>query len=605
VVNLVVSIGPIQYQLTTSAHPVNSGSVTGGGLYNANAIATVVATPAPGYRFVSWTGPVGSATSASTTVSMTGPETVTAIFTAIAYATPTTTTVAAVSGATGQPVRLSAVVGPAGLVFAGSLQFQIAGENAGPPVTVTKAGTYTSNYTINEPPGAYAMTATLTSTTANASGSSGSNTLTVTTPYVRLQVSPNNPQNVAVNSPGGTAGPITLRGTVVPTGSGLNVGNADVTVTLVPVVGTANINCPVTNTGGALTATCATVPVNAYNVQWTLSGSGFEEVQVNTSLSVYNPALGSISGTCVALNHGVPFTLAVSGSNLNGILTGTLNFAEDGNSGNYVLVGTTPLGFSLVPGPGTGQKTAILTTLASLNGVPNYTVQATLVENAAGQPIQCGMQLTAPNGTSVTALSFSPVAAQLSMSVAPAVVGYNPQPVTLSANVFAPSMITGSIQFQVNGVNVGTPVPVNGSGIYTTNYAIAAYHIALSVDNTITAILTPTSGALAAVATNVLTYPVAVQGHILMFPYLYSVPVQTLPLTAFFAAYPGFVQFQLDGVNVGSPVPVTEYQATYDYTLPAGFNYSAPHAATATLLSINGVPLQTTSAPLWFFDAPG
>jgi hypothetical protein len=114
---------------------------------------------------------------------------------------------------------------------------------------------------------------------------------------------------VAIAFPGGTAGPITLKGTISLTGGGSgNIGNAGVAVMLVPGVGSANVNCPVTNTAGALVATCATVPVNAYDVRWTIV-SGFSGPQVDTSLSVYDPTLASISGTCLAMNNGVPFTL--------------------------------------------------------------------------------------------------------------------------------------------------------------------------------------------------------------------------------------------------------------------------------------------------------
>jgi len=46
----------------------------------------------------------------------------------------------------------------------------------------------------------------------------------------------------------------------------------------------------------------------------------------------------------------------------------------------------------------------------------------------------------------------------------------------------------------------------------------------------------------------------------------------------------GFVQFQVVRVNGGPPVPVTGDHATYYYTFPAGFNYSAPHTEAAILL---------------------
>ena len=84
-VNLVVSSGPAQYLLTTAASPANGGIVTPappGGLYTANSIVPLTATAAQGFVFAGWTGPVANASSASTTVTMSAAESVTANFTA-------------------------------------------------------------------------------------------------------------------------------------------------------------------------------------------------------------------------------------------------------------------------------------------------------------------------------------------------------------------------------------------------------------------------------------------------------------------------------------------------------------------------------------------
>ena len=126
---------------------------------------------------------MASASSASTTVPMTGPQSVTANFQLL-----TTTTVAAVSGQNGAPVTLSATVGPTGAVFSGSLQFQVQGTNVGSPVAVNGSGTYTTGYTITQIPGSYTISAILTSTTPLAVGSSGTGTLTVNQPAVNFTI---------------------------------------------------------------------------------------------------------------------------------------------------------------------------------------------------------------------------------------------------------------------------------------------------------------------------------------------------------------------------------------------------------------------------------
>ena len=71
-----------QYQLTTQASPASGGTVmpASGGFYNAGTAVNITAAAAMFYVFTGWTGSVASASSASTTVSMTGPETVVAEF---------------------------------------------------------------------------------------------------------------------------------------------------------------------------------------------------------------------------------------------------------------------------------------------------------------------------------------------------------------------------------------------------------------------------------------------------------------------------------------------------------------------------------------------
>ena len=71
------------YQLTTSASPSAGGSVSpaSGTYYASGAVVNISATPASAnYSFAGWTGNVANSTSASTTVTMSAPESVTANF---------------------------------------------------------------------------------------------------------------------------------------------------------------------------------------------------------------------------------------------------------------------------------------------------------------------------------------------------------------------------------------------------------------------------------------------------------------------------------------------------------------------------------------------
>src|SRR5262249_3957556 len=70
-----------QYPLTIAVNPPGAGTVApASGLFTAGTLVNLQAAPATGYKFVSWSGPVGSAGSAATSVAITGPITVTANF---------------------------------------------------------------------------------------------------------------------------------------------------------------------------------------------------------------------------------------------------------------------------------------------------------------------------------------------------------------------------------------------------------------------------------------------------------------------------------------------------------------------------------------------
>ncbi len=78
------------YQLTTAASPSADGSATptSGSYYAAGTVVNLTATPNSGYNFTNWTGSVASTGSASTTVTMNAPESVTANFSAVVVTAP-------------------------------------------------------------------------------------------------------------------------------------------------------------------------------------------------------------------------------------------------------------------------------------------------------------------------------------------------------------------------------------------------------------------------------------------------------------------------------------------------------------------------------------
>ncbi|MGB8014085.1 MAG: Ig-like domain repeat protein [Terriglobales bacterium] len=98
-----------QYQLTTAANPSSGGSVgpLSGNYYAPNTVVNLTAVPNANYSFYNWTGAVANANSASTTVTMSGPQSVTANF---AAATTTSLTSSENPSLPGESVTLTATV---------------------------------------------------------------------------------------------------------------------------------------------------------------------------------------------------------------------------------------------------------------------------------------------------------------------------------------------------------------------------------------------------------------------------------------------------------------------------------------------------------------
>jgi hypothetical protein len=239
-------------------------------------------------------------------------------------------------------------------------------------------------------------------------GSNGSNTLTVTKEDASIAAAAGNPATMQVNTAGGKAGPITLQGTVQQAADSSlgDMSKAAATVTLVPAVaGAANITCPVTNTNGALSATCSNVPVNAYTVQWSIGGNYYQGLAVNSVLAVYDPSLGFVSGSGSVSDNGVAADFSVSVKYMkDNTLSGSITYIEHRATGDVKVSSTSLTSMSLV-GP-----TAIIYGKATVNGAAGYTLQLNMTDN--GEPgirrDTFGLQLS--GGTLTPPISFAPAA---------------------------------------------------------------------------------------------------------------------------------------------------------------------------------------------------
>ncbi len=286
--------------------------------------------------------------------------------------------------------------------------------NAAGSAPVNGAGVATVPYSIQLAAGSYSITAQFVSSNPAFGNSAGSNTLTVTR-ETTVTPSSSNPFSVSVNSPGGTAGPITLSAAITetPDGSPGDISNAvPVTCTLTPVVSAPTITQTATVTGGGvggtLTASCTfnNVPVNVYDVTFTVGGNFYTGVSPITVLAVFDITAGSTTGGGTITHNGVRANFGFNAKYKNdGWPQGSLDYVEHRSTGDVHIKGNTVNSLSVVG------NTAVFIIQATLNGVAGYTAQVTVTDN--GEPGSghdtFGMQVTAPNNSTVSDLTFSPI----------------------------------------------------------------------------------------------------------------------------------------------------------------------------------------------------
>jgi hypothetical protein len=246
------------YQLTTAASPSADGSVTpaSGTYYPSGTVVNLTATPNSGYSFSSWTGSVASTGSASTTITMSAPQSVTANFTpntitgpAATLTPPMLTFASTVGTASAAQVATLANGGNATLNIAGITitgtnpsDFAIAaGTNA--CGTTLAASSSCSIYVTFTPASAATYSATL-SVADNASGSpqttalSGTGTaaaaptFTVTSPTSAQSVQPGGSATYTITATaqnGAFPGAVTFTASGLPTGATASFSPASVT----------------------------------------------------------------------------------------------------------------------------------------------------------------------------------------------------------------------------------------------------------------------------------------------------------------------------------------------------------------------------------------
>jgi hypothetical protein len=296
---------------------------------------------------------------------------------------------------------------------AGSVEFFVNDVSVG-TAPVDSNGVATKNAQILLAAGSYPVRAVFISSNPSISSSAGTSTLTVTKENAVVAPSDSNPTTVKVNSPGGTAGPITLCATIneASDGSPGDISLATpVTFTLTPVApGTPTITQTATVSGGGVGGTltaCATfnnVPVNVYDVGISVGGNNYTG-SGSSALAVFDPSLGFVTGAAAIIRNGRIGILAFAVKyQRNGVPQGELLYVETHPTGLLTLKSTSIQSLSIAG------NTGVIIGKATVNGVENHTFRAVAVDNGEpGRNDRFALQVTAPSGAIVPELTFDPI----------------------------------------------------------------------------------------------------------------------------------------------------------------------------------------------------
>ena len=340
----------LQYQLAVSVNPSDGGSVSpASGFFNAGSSIPLQAIPAPGFQFVSWTGPVANFTSVSTTITLSGPQSVTANFAVI-------------------PISVvNPSVGPATVGMGIGQQFLAKG--GFPPYTWSAIGLppwlnlSSSGFLTGTPPPGSAGTYTFTVTVSDLDNTRpGSATITLIVNPAPLAIGTsqlpaakeNSVYSATLSASGGTM-PYSWTGLGLPSWLSLSASGQ---LSGTPPVGSAGgVSFTVTVNDAAGMKAFATLTLAI------ASASGKPVITTPSALPqatvgvFYSQTLGAIGGT--APYHWVESNLGLGLSiNSNGVLSGTptaagsLSFtAQVNDSSSPTLAAFQPFSLTIAPQP--------------------------------------------------------------------------------------------------------------------------------------------------------------------------------------------------------------------------------------------------------------
>ena len=316
-----------QYQLTTAANPSNGGTVspTSGTYYAAGTVVPLMATPNTGYAFTNWTGPVANPGSASTTVTMSAPETVTANFSELT----TTGLMSSQNPSTyGQSVTFTATItSSSGATPTGTVSFE---NGTGSLVTIKLVGGSASLTTSTLSVGSHTITAYYNGSTKYATSSSAlsqtvdkaatTTTITNASPSPSTYGQPVTFTATVSTTAGSASGNVEFKWGALRLGSGmLSGGSASYTTTATQIPGgedaiTAVYNGDVNHAASTSAAYTQTVNKEATTTLVITSGSPSTFGSPVTFTATVSASVGTPAGN-VAFTDGTTLlgTMALSG----------------------------------------------------------------------------------------------------------------------------------------------------------------------------------------------------------------------------------------------------------------------------------------------------
>ena len=463
-----------------------------------------------------YSGDTNDATSASSTLS----QTVNQI--------PTTTTLSSSANpsTSGQSVTLTATVSPS--TATGTVTFTVDG-TAQPAVTLSGGQATFSSSSLSV--GSHTITAAYSGDTNDATSASSTLTQTVNQLTTTMLSSSNNPstsgQSVTLTA---TVSPSTATGAVQFAIDGTNVGS------------------PVTLSGGQATFSSSSLSVGSHTITAAYSGDTNIIGSTTTMTQTVNqiPTTTTLSSSANPSTSGQSVTLTATVS--PSTATGAVQFAIDGtNVGSPVTLSG-------------GQATFSSSSLS----VGSHTITAAYSGDTN--------DATSASSTLSQTVNQIPTTTTLSSSANPSTSG---QSVTLTATV-SPSTATGTVQFAIDGTNVGSPVTLSGgqATFHSSSLSVGSHTItaAYSGDTNDATSASPAlsqtvnKGSVAILLSSSVSSDTFGQPVTLTAIVSPVAPATSLP--------GGYVQFISNSQDLGSPVPLSNDKATLVITsLPAGTNY--------------------------------